>query len=265
MKKITSFLKHSIPSDPHLWIALALAPVFIAMEILKMFDRLGEQVALTVGLIIIMICIITLVTDRLKDSGQVQKNAAMLCSIKNSVSELTRVTLRKCPSKNEEYSYLWGGYTGTYCVYNPSYRLDQELDRNQTVKIFIKRYQNPDFEKARYLFLTKDAPGKNNLKDFRWLMAQVKQKYPGVVNKIEAKEFKDKNASLAAEMYLGRRYGEPMVVLEMQESALDPQHGMPYYYLVIQDEDAFEHYRKYQFDLAWNDTNAEVIDPFAEL
>lgn len=264
MSRIKGLLQHYIPADPHLWIALAIAPIFIIMEILQVFHLLGEQVSIMVGMTIIMICIITIVADRLKESAQNRKNADRLRIVASSISELTRVALRKCPSTPEEYDYLWGGYTGTYRVYNPSFRVDEETGKNETVKLYLDRYRNQQFDKARYLFLTHDASGKKNLKDFRWLMARVKQEYPGVVNKIEVKELKDKKASLAAEMYMGKRYGEPMVVLELQESTLDPQHGMPYYYLVIQDEDAFEHYRKYHFDLAWNDANAHEIDIFAK-
>lgn len=121
-------------------------------------------------------------------------------------------------------------------MFNPSYRVDKNIGKEEIVKLLIHRYQAPQFLTARYLFLTKDEFGKKDLKTFCDLMARVKQEYPDVVKKIEVRELGDREASSA-----------------------DSQHGMPRYYLVIQDRDVFEHYRQDHFEPAWNDTNYKNV------
>jgi hypothetical protein len=263
VENIKRFLRRSIPSDPHLWIALVGASVFLLMEILHWLEWLTIGASYTGVVIVIMILIISLVADRLKEGDQVRENAEKLGKIAQSMFD-KKVALRGRPSSREEYDYLWGGYTGNYFVFNPSYRVDKNIGKEEIVKLLLHRYQAPHFGKARYLFLTKDEFGKQDLETFRELMVSVKREYPGVVGKIEVRELDNRKASSAAEMYLGERHGEFMCVLELKEPDLDSQHGMPHYYLVIQDRDVFEHYRQDHFEPAWNNTNSKDVHKFWE-
>jgi hypothetical protein len=129
------------------------------------------------------------------------------------------------PLKGRRIWLFMGGFTGTYWVYNPSYQVDKIANEEQEiVKMFIHRYQNPQFEKARYLFLTKDDSGKADLEIFKGMMLQVKQAYPAVTGKIKVKEMKNMEACSESEMYLGTRYGEQRGVVELKQPAFS-QHG----------------------------------------
>jgi hypothetical protein len=280
MKRILRFLLSYIPSDPHLWIALLVGCFFVVMELLKVFHQLNEGeglhgLSLDVGVTVIVICIISMVADHLKESGQVRDNAEKITRTVQTVVDVDqslrgdrKVALRASPDSPEEYDYLWGGYTGTYRAYNPRYLVDKNLDeekedREKIVKLFIRRYQNPEFVKAQYLFLTGDDSGKEALEYFRDLMQQVKKQCKDVVGKVQVKEMKEKAASSEAEMYLGRRHHQPMGVVELREPILNPEGGRPHYYLVIYDEEVFEHYRQWHFDQAWDDKkNAQDVQHF---
>lgn len=265
MKRITRVLRRSILSDPHLWIAYVAAATFMLWHLLHALKWVSKEAPPEGLLVITTLGILTLVADRLWEGEQireqVQENTEKLAMIAHSVFD-KRIALRSRPSKSEEYAYLWGGYTGTYYVYNPSYQVDKYTDEDEIVKVLIHRYQNPHFEKARYLFLTKDDSGKADLEIFRRLMVRVKDAYPNVAKMIKVKVMKNKEAASASEMYLGERYGEQRGVMELKEPALGSQHGMPHYYLVINDKDVIEHYIQDHFLPTWNDTNAEEIDIF---
>jgi hypothetical protein len=260
-KGVLRLLRRSILSDPHLWVAFAAAVVFLLLRVLHELQLIPWEVPSEGLLMVITFCIIMLVADRLKEGEDVRENAEKLRVIEHAVHD-KRVALRGRPSTPEDYDYLWGGYSGKYYVYNPSYRVDRNTGEEEIVKILVHRYQNPSFEKARYLFLTKDASGNADLKTFRRLMAAVRKEYPAVVGKVEVRQLKDLEASSAAEMYLGTRHGRPMGVMELKEPALDPQHGMPHYYLVIDDKNVLDHYYKDHFEPAWNDANAEDVKDF---
>lgn len=264
-----------ILNDPHLWIAFGLAVIFIGMEILHVFNKLKEGPALHWALTVIVICIVMLAADGLKKEERGREDSATLGRIVNTLDgiaadggkreELERetfeklsrlvvalsdkkVALRKRPSKPEEYDCLWGGFTGSYNVYNPSYKVDQYTGDEDIATILARRYQNPHFDKARYIFLTGDVPGQDALKRFHGLMALVKQKCPGVVKKVEVRELTERKASATSEVYLGMRDGEPTAVVELKESH---QHGMPHYYLIIHDKDVCDHYHQDHFEPSW--------------
>jgi hypothetical protein len=253
------WLRRSLVSDPHLWIAFAAAFLFLLSDVLGLlgvelpFKRPEEGL-----LIVLTICILTLVGDRLKEGEQVHHDSEKLAAIAGSVFG-KGVMLRRRPTTREEYDYLWGGYTGRYHVYNPSYKVDTNTGEDEIAKILTRRYQDPQFERARYLFLTKDDAGKADLKTFRHLMGLVKQACPHVVNKIEVKELKHMDASSVPEIYLGTRFGMPICVMELKEPAVRPQHGVPHYYLVMHDPEAIEHYRLNHFESVWNAPEAEPV------
>src|ERR1044072_4249491 len=110
-----------------------------------------------------MTSILTLVADRLKEADQSRENTERLGRVADYVSDLQGVSLRTRPSTPEEYEYLWGGYTGNYYVYNPSYKVDEDTDPEEIAKILTRRYQDPRFVRAHYLFLTKDDDGQKDM------------------------------------------------------------------------------------------------------
>jgi len=255
------FLRRSFPEDPHLWITflffILLGVMAIAHEALGWTPEVKPE-AYLVG---ISIGVTMLLADRLKVAEQEREFRASLTQITNLLLDKS-AALRQRPSTREEYDYLWGGYTGRYYVYNPSYRVDSNAGDDEIARILVHRYQNPAFEKARYLFLTRDDAGQKDLERFRALMHKVKTQDANVAGKIEIRQLKNRDASSEAEMYLGTRNGRQMGVMELKEPALDPQHGLPHYYLVIHDQVALEHYRSDHFDRAWNDETAEEVATF---
>jgi len=260
MNRLAVFLRRWLPADPHLWIAFVAAAVFLLTEILHWLPWFHVEVPVMGVLIVIMICILMLVADRLKEADQARENTEKLHRIANYVSDLKGVALRTRPSTPEEYEYLWGGFTGNYYVYNPSYRVDEDTGEKEIVNILSRRYQDPRFVKAQYLFLTKDIAGQNDLRTFCRLMTGVERHCPDVVNKIQIKQISKKAASSAPEMYLGTRRGERVCVLELKGPTLGKQHGTSHYYLIIHDEKVIEHYLVDHFQPAWDDATAEKVE-----
>ena len=261
MRRLFGFLRRSFPEDPHLWITFLF---FIGFGVVAAsHEALGwpPEIKPEGYLAIISVGVMMLLADRLKVAEQGRENQERLTRITNLLLDKS-AALRSRPSAPEEYEYLWGGYTGRYYVFNPSYRVDTNTGNDEIAKIFVRRYQNPAFEKARYLFLTKDAAGQKDLEIFRALMHKVKALDAGIVGKIEVRQVKNRDASSEAEMYLGTRDGRQMGVIELKEPALDPQHGLPHYYLVIHDQVALDHYLRDHFERAWNDVAVEEVADF---
>lgn len=255
MNSLKEFLRGSIPADPHLWIALVAAAIIMLMELLHRFEWLQVEVVLSV----IMLCILMLAWERLKERNQVRENAKTLDSIAHSVFD-KRMALRTRPLAQDEYDYLWGGYTGNYYVYNPAYKVDENIGEKRIVDILTRRYQDPLFVQAQYLFLTGDVAGQNELQTFRRLMTGVRGKYPEVINKIQVKQMKSKAATSAPEMYLGERRGDRVGVLELKGPTLDQQHGTSHYYLLINDDEVIKHYLFDHFQQAWEDATCVKVD-----
>jgi hypothetical protein len=260
MSKILRSIRHHVYSDPHLGVAFAAGIIVLLWETLHKIDLVGSDVSPTAYLFSMMICIFSLVVDRFKGGKQNQRNSNKLAKIYQTIFD-KKAALYRHPRQAQEYDNLWGGYTGRYYVYNPAYTLDVNVGEEDVVKIFLHRYRNPLFEKAQYLFLTGDESGKAALAKFCSLMNKVQEVYPKVRNKVEIKELKEKKAISVPEMYLGKRNGEPVVVLEIKESVLELQHGKPYYYLVSHDAEVNEHCCS-EFDKAWNDSKASTLENF---
>jgi hypothetical protein len=257
---LAGFLRRWLPADPHLWIAFVAAAVFLLTEILHWLPWFHVSEVSEMGvLIVIMISILTLVADRLKEADQSRENTERLGRVADYVSDLQGVSLRTRPSTPEEYESLWGGFTGNYYVYNPAYRVDEDTGEQEIVSILARRYQDPRFRKAQYLFLTKDVAGQKDLKTFCQLMTGVKHHCPDVVSKIQIKQMSNKAASSAPEMYLGTRRGEKVCILELKGPTLGATHGTSHHYLIIRDKKVIEHYLVDHFQLAWDDAAAENV------
>jgi hypothetical protein len=272
MRRLFRFLRRSFPEDPHLWITFLSFIVFFV--VVASHEAVGwpPEIKHEGYLAVISVGVIMLLADRLRVKDQEREHQERVAEQEREHQErLTRITnllldksaaLCNRPSTREEYDYLWGGYTGRYYVYNPSYRVDTNTGNDEIARILVRRYQNPAFEKARYLFLTKDAAGQKDLELFRALMHKVKAQDADVVGKIEVRQQKNRDASSEAEMYLGTRDGRQMGVMELKEQALDPHHGLPHYYLVIHDQVALNRYLRDHFERAWNDAAAEEVVNF---
>src|ERR1700682_4972654 len=199
-------IKRIITSDFHLWIALATAVGYFFVKFLNELGWLHWEPSSEGLLVIITFCLAVLLADRLWEGEklweQICDNTEKLVRIAEATADRGEITLRSCPKSAEDYDYLWGGFTKTYCVYNPSYKVDIRTGKHQSVQTFLRRYQHPRFDKAQYLFLTHDADGENALKVFRGLMLEVQQHFPDVRKKIEVRQNKKKKACSAPEMYL---------------------------------------------------------------
>jgi len=253
------FLKRVVDVDSHLLGVYAVLLVFVLLESLHAAKLVSREVPTWVLLGVVTWGVMTLVADRLKESERVEEDSAKLGRIAESVFD-KKAELRRRPSTPEEYDYLWGGLKGRYYVYNPSYRVDKNIE-DGIIKIFVHRYQSTDFQ-ARYLFLTKDQSGQDDLAAFRRLMAGVKQECPEVVKKIKVKELKTREASSEAELYLGTRDGRQLGVMELKEPSPDPIHGMPDYYLIVHDQEVLRHFHANHFDKAWDHKDATDVQIF---
>ena len=132
-----------------------------------------------------------------------------------------KIRLHKRPDGNDtgDYSKLWGGFTGFYSAYNPCYRMENcaGQQHDESVDVFLARYADPRFKKARYLFLTGDPDGKRDLDDFKAIMRDVYAKAKIVKGKIEVRQID--TGSSGAEVYFGIREGVRTAIMDARTIA----------------------------------------------
>jgi hypothetical protein len=175
----------------------------------------------------------------------------------------SKVRFVKSPSSTQEYIELWSGYTNTYWAYNPSfkgieYRPGMDLPELVT-RVYIPRYRDARFNKALYLFLTEDEAGRQDLEEFGLLMKQVKESCPDIVRKLEVRELKEKAASADGEIYLGTKEAGLFSVVKLTNQALIRERGVPYYYLIVADNEVNERIKDH-FESEWR--KARKVDLF---
>jgi hypothetical protein len=270
------FLRRLV-SDPHLWIVYISSIVFFVWHFLHSVEWISSKPPESGVLWLVLICIFIITADRIWETEETKERVDEIGKeTQVQVEEITmklsrvyqalldsRVTLRSRPSESEDYAYLWGGYTGLYRVYNPSYRVETQVKEDEIVEMFVHRYRDPNFKESRYLFLTGDEAGCEDLKRFSGLMKRVQKQCPNIHKKILVKEIKTEKSGSACEMYLGTRYGKGRVVLELKAPGMHSEHGMPEHYLVIDDDKLWEHYLKVHFEPVWESPSATDRDVFA--
>ena len=212
--------------------------------------------------------ILALVTNELlrgNDRGKLNDRLDKHNAILRRVAELSfkgKAGLWPRPTKHEDYENLWGGFTGKYDVFNPSYHVDEGTGKEEVADLMVERYKSDEFKRARYLFLTNDKEGQADLEKFRELMLMVKSKLASVSSKIEVRVDQTKKASDGAELYIGTRDGVRTAVLEMRDAALGSIHGKPQYYLVVHHPDFVDQCLQNHFNDAWDSPEAKVFHIF---
>jgi hypothetical protein len=251
----------TIARDPHLWIALVAAAAFLLMDIGDLVHWSPSAPPPKGVLVVIMLCIVMIVADRLKHSEQVRDNAKRLERLASAIYD-DRVALQKRPMNGEDAQKMWAGFTGRYAAYNPSYRLQSLVGDDHVYAILVDRFRDPRFEHARYIFLTGDDLGRRDLQNFVTLMKRVRTQCPEVAATVQVRVIRDKTATSDAEMYLGIQDRRLVCILEPREPALGPTHGAPHYYLIIHKKKVIEDHLQTYFDNAWE--AASEVDIFDE-
>jgi hypothetical protein len=147
------------------------------------------------------------------------------------------VHIENCPHERDEYIDMWSDFVDEYRAYNPCYRLERGGPgiREAAIEVFVRRYSDPAFKKAFYLFLTKDDEGRDDLAAFRKLIAEVVNRCPHVEGKVEVRERKDLEAVRDCEIYRGTKQGRKVSIIEPLEPALRTKRGRPSFYIVVSD------------------------------
>lgn len=250
MRRLLNALKHSLLSDPHLWIAVLSAVAFFVMELLHLWHWPAWMNPIRGVVHIVMVCILAIAVDRLKEGEVTRHNAERIERIEDAVFA-ARSSLFARPREPHEYDQLWGGFTDTYCAYNPSYRLEELSGDDYVVSLLLQRFRNPLFNRARYLFLTHDRAGLDSLARFRAIMRRVQAEWPNASRVLQVRAIEARDAAPDAEMYIGTRDGKRVGIIEMTDSALGGGHGSPNYYLITYDPNVIEHYLQRHFDESW--------------
>lgn len=157
------------------------------------------------------------------------------------------------PKEEREYTALFSGFSGTYLAYNPCYHLEQRpgLDREALVEnVYMKRYKDPNFKKAHYLFLTGDTEGRKDLENFRELMTETLRLTKEVRAKIEVRQLDRKKACSEAEVYFGTKNGVRTAIVEPVEKVLTGGRGKPHFYLLVTDAKVNDYFER-QFQQDW--------------
>jgi hypothetical protein len=250
MRRLANILKHSLLSEPHLWIAVLSAIAFFVMELLHLWHWPAWMDPLRGVVHIVMVCILAIAIDRLKEGEATRHNTERIRRIEDAVLA-EHAALCSRPRLPSEFDKLWGGFTGTYCAYNPSYRLEELSGDDYVISLLLQRFRSPLFHKARYVFLTHDRAGLEDLSRFRAVMLRVQAEWPNASKVLQVRVIPDRDAAPGAEMYIGTRDGKRVGIVEMTDFALGGSHGAPNYYLVTYAPDVIEHYLQKHFDEAW--------------
>lgn len=248
MKLLRSILDH-IRDDVHLWIALVVAAGLIASELwgLVLHNEKFEEVRTV--LLVMMVAILCLTIDGLRTGKQRRQMVTSLGYLEQASIE-KRVALYRPPESREDYFRLWGNFTGRYYAYSPAYRVEHQVPRQEDIiQLYVRRYQDSDFKRADYLFLTGDDEGRKDLARFRTFMAQV-AKQVDCKEKICVREL-DQASEPSAEIYIGTRDGRRSAIIEMRDPALGPKHGTPLFYCVLENAEIIESHLKVFFDREW--------------
>ena len=226
------------------------AIAFFVMELLHLWHWPAFMDPLRGIVHIVMVCILAIAVDRLKEGEATRHNTERIRRIEDAMFA-ERAVLCSRPRHPDEFDKLWGGFTGSYCAYNPSYRLEELSGDDYVVSLLLQRFQSPLFTRARYVFLTHDRAGLDDLSRFRAIMLRVHAEWPNVAKTLQVRVVQDRDAATDAEMYIGTRDGKRVGIVEMTDSALGRGHGSPNYYLVTYDPNVIEHYLQQHFDEAW--------------
>jgi hypothetical protein len=224
MRRLTGFFKHSLLSEPHLWIAVLSAVAFFVMELLHLWHWPAWMDPLR--------GVVHMVIRRIEDAVLAQHSA--LCSR---------------PRHPDEFDKLSGGFTGAYCAYNPSYRLEELSGDDYVISLLLQR------------FGVRCSPGRDTCSSpatrpgsticSASVVRRVQAEWPHVSSVLQVKVIKERNAAPGAEMYIGTRDGKRVGIIEMTDFALGGSHGAPNDYLVTHDMNVIEHYLQKHFDDAW--------------
>jgi hypothetical protein len=250
MRRFANALKHSLLSEPHLWIAVLSAVAFFVMELLHLWHWPAWMDPIRGVVHIVMVCILAIAADRLKEGDATRQNAERIRRIEDAVLA-QRASLVGRPRHPHEFEQLWGSFTDAYCAYNPSYRLQELAGDDYVVSLLVQRFRNPLFGRARYLFLTHDQAGLDGLARFRDIMLRVQAEWPNAAKGLQVRVIRQRDAAPDAEMYIGTRDGKRVGIIEMTDPALGGGHGAPNYYLVTYDPNVIEHYLQKHFDQSW--------------
>ena len=99
-------------------------------------------------------------------------------------------------------------------------------------------------------FLTNDEAGRDDLARFRDFLRRIKKDIPDLESKVQIKTAA-RDSTSDVEMYIGRRAGQSIGILEIPQAPLGEGHGAPNYYLLIHDDQVIEHYLRKHFDRIW--------------
>jgi hypothetical protein len=167
------------------------------------------------------------------------------------------------PTNLDDYEKAWGGYTGTYCAFNPTYTAEDFLDKDKLLNdVYLPRYNNTNFEKAMYLIFH-SATTKDNLNILQKLIDAIYKKLGDVLeNKLEIRLIKEKSPN--REYYLGIKNNDEVVVLDPRSQPMMSGPGLPSFVFLIKTKNVVDTFKS-DFKKEWLKGNPITISEFLNL
>jgi hypothetical protein len=134
-----------------------------------------------------------------------------------AVEPMARTEIVRRPQDKLEYERLWGGFVGFYYAYNPKYFLENipETGWSEIIKTFESRFEDRNFRKAVYIFLTGDEAGRKHLADFCSKILALRCYAQVLEEKLEIIEIPDRCSSQEPSIYLGTREDSQVAIREL--------------------------------------------------
>lgn len=140
------------------------------------------------------------------------------------------------PTKWAHYKRAWGGFTGDYCAFNPTFIIEETLsDRSIAAAVFRSTFRNNEFCKARYLIFMKknDANSFKSMQNFQEIVRNTRENIGKIIDKkFEVRIISDRKPP-SYEFYLGEKEKTDTAIVDFQMPPLVKTWGIPSYVFVI--------------------------------
>jgi hypothetical protein len=166
--------------------------------------------------------------------------------VKNS----TKVSILN-PDSFEDYVRAWGDYSDVMFAFNPTFEETSTIQRQyeQIIdEVYVKRYKDPNFKMAQYLFFMGDEMGRRQFDLFKRHLKQVEARTQKVRKKVTVRQSPE--PCPACEFYLAKKWEKQHFVLEYRAKPIEEIRGKPFRVFAGWDDEMYLILRR-EFDIEW--------------
>jgi hypothetical protein len=203
--------------------------------------------------------------DRVADlRGSVESTGSMVRLLDEKTGTFDRVALLLDPSKPDDYRAAWGGFTGTYRVFNPTYTAEGEAYApEQLVRdVYVPRYSNAGLRGVEYVLFCPEGKSNFSTEYFRRLMTDTARKAPGCVERLlHLRLIKLRREELPPpyEFYLGEKDKQGVAIIDFALPPMQRMGGLPEFVFAVYNPEVLSDLKR-QFYQSYGAPNALELD-----